>query len=78
METLVIHTEDAAQTETIKTFLKTLNVRVEVLPQELYAVAEELPGYVKKLITKAVSEADGGHLTRHEDFIAQVKADLRK
>ena len=78
METLVIHTEDAAQSETIKAFLKSLNVRVEVLPREFSVVAEELLPYIKKLITKSVGEANGGLLTPHEDFMAEVKAGLRK
>ena len=78
METLVIHTEDAAQSKTIKAFLKALNVRVEVIPQEFSVVAEELPTYIKKLITKSVGEADGGLLTAHEDFMTEVKANLRK
>ena len=78
METLIIHTEDAAQTKTIKAFLKALNVRVEVLPQEVSAVAEILSIYIKKLMTKALLKADGGHLTPHRCFMDQVKADLRK
>ena len=77
METLVIHTEDAEQSKTIKAILKALKVKVEVLT-DTSLVNENLPVYVTKLMGKALSEADQNQTTPHEDFMAEVKAKRKK
>ncbi len=77
METLVIHPEDAEQSKTIKAILKALKVKVEVL-SEASIVNEEMPGYVTKLMNKALEEADQNQITSHEDFMTEVKTKLKK
>lgn len=76
METLLIRTEDAAQTKTIKAILKALNVKVEILSNSI-SKTEELPSHVSKLLTKSISEADNGQLTPHQDFMEEVKIRFR-
>jgi len=68
METLLIRTEDAAQTKTIKAILKALNVKVETLSNSI-GKTEELPSHISKLLAKSISEADNGQLTPHRDFM---------
>lgn len=77
METLVIHTEGPSQTKKIKDFLKSLNVKIEVFPQQT-SVEEELPSYVTKLLNKAILEADENKFTEHSDFMNSVKTKYKK
>lgn len=77
METLVVHPEDAEQSEIIKAILKALKVKVEVF-SGTSAVNEELPEYVTKLMNKALNESDLNEATPHEDFMAEVKNRLKK
>lgn len=77
METLVIHTEGPSQTQKVKDFLKSLNIKVEVLPQQAL-VEEELPTYVSKLMNKALSEADEKKFTTNEEFMKSVKAKYKR
>ncbi|GAB1463085.1 DUF2683 family protein [Pedobacter sp.] len=77
METLVIHPEDAEQSETFKAILKALKVKVEVF-SGTNMVNEELPQYVTNLMNKALKEADQNQTTPHEDFMTEVKNRLKK
>ncbi len=77
METLVIHPEDAEQSETIKAILKALKVKVEVF-SGASMVNEELPEYVTKLLNRALKESDQNQATSHQDFMAEVKNRLKK
>ncbi|WP_316785543.1 DUF2683 family protein [Pedobacter frigiditerrae] len=72
METLVIHTEGPSQTKKVKDFLKALNIKVEVVPQQTL-VEEELPTYVSKLMNKALSEADEKKFTNNDEFLKSIK-----
>lgn len=77
METLIIHPEDAEQSKTIKTILKALKVKVEVLSSGAL-VNEDLPEYVTKLMNKAINEANQSQVSSHKDFMAEVKNRLKK
>jgi hypothetical protein len=76
METLVIHPENAEQSQTIKAILKALKVKVEVV-LEPSMVKEDIPVYVTELMKKASIEADKNEMTSHEDFMREIKSRLK-
>ncbi len=73
METLVIHPENAEQSQTNKAILKALKVKVEVI-LEPSMVKEDIPVYVTELMKKASVEADKNEMTSHEDFMKEIKS----
>lgn len=61
MESLLIHSENAAQLKTVKEFLKALNVPFE--PQK-----EGLPNHVSKSIEKSIAQFENGQTISLNEF----------